>query len=322
MKVVDVLERWCFPDGHGRAILVTCDVSYQKYVESLYEFFPELVASMAGFCGLRVSLQPRDGDINKVLYVHSISIDIDAVDLDVGRRIAVEYYKALEPLTKPAIVFTAGKGYALRIYLAKEYRDINEEQYRTMGEHIRDLLPNLVTVEIPHMKGFIRIPYTINEKSGRQVLLVDRDGQHVKDPKRALELIEEAEANPLEYIPELVKVEKREVESVRESVGNMSKNGYEYIEKLLESKVSDCRKRFGILIGLYLKNVLKKTEEEAFAMAKAWVEKNGGRGFYKSFIKSDFLPPRLETLKERGRFGAIDYSDCLDTLEALVSQKR
>lgn len=83
----------------------------------------------------------------------------------------------------------------------------------------------------------------------------------------------------------------------------------DWIEKILERGLPDCRKRFILYVGSrYLVNVKRLPEEEAVQRLRDFYYKGGGK-IYDTWIRSvvrgvknkGIMPPSLESLKNKDR---------------------
>jgi len=92
-------------------------------------------------------------------------------------------------------------------------------------------------------------------------------------------------------------------------VKNM-KNDYNWIEKVFESGLEDCRKRFILYVGSrYLVKVKGLDEEKAIEILREFYYKKGGGKIYDSWLRSvvkgvrekKLLPWSLERIKNKDR---------------------
>ncbi|MGC9119671.1 MAG: hypothetical protein ACP5I3_11910, partial [Thermoproteus sp.] len=264
-----------FSKFKGRSVLYVCNEGSpirtgQIYVEDLYDVLDGILYSAAtGNCSVRRSIQPRLGDINTVPEVIAVSLDIDAEVFSVAKKLAAMAADIIKALgAQPLVVFTGGKGYAVLTYLSEEYRQIGEQTYKALAEALREPLPEAATVEIPPIKGLVKVPFTRHEKTKNLVLLYDPErDKHIDDVQEATDALLKAEDSPLPYIERLVekKEEERKPPAAVFEPADV-KNGYGYLERLWAdpSKLNDCLKRAAILIALYK----GRDEESALAAAQ------------------------------------------------------
>lgn len=327
--LLGLIEEYVFGDarGYGRSILYVCEKTKwfrtgQIYVEGLDDIIDGILYSAStGGCSVRSSLQPRQGDINTIPFVTSLSIDIDAETFDVAKKVAKLAYSLLEGLnTTPLVVFTGGKGYALRVYLSKEYREIEEEAYRSLGEMLTEPLPRVANIELPPIKGLIKVPFTRHEKTKQLVLFYDpKKDKHIDELDEAADLLAKAEDKPLPMLKGFEPSKKKAVKAPAVIPAAEERGGgYEYLENLNPTKLTDCRKRLAILWGLYKGG----TVEEAIKAAEEFLEKAGAKEKAKQVkysirwaVAKGIKPPRKETLLKRKSFIGISYEDCLDMLK-------
>lgn len=329
--LLGLIEEYVFGDarGYGRSVLYVCDEKAkwfrtgQVYVEGLDDIIDGILYSAStGGCSVRSSLQPRQGDINTVPFVTSMSIDIDAETFDVAKKVAKLAHSLLEGLNAvPLVVFTGGKGYALRVYLSREYREIEEEAYRSLGEMLAEPLPRVANIELPPIKGLIKVPFTRHEKTKQLVLLYDpKRDKHVDDPGEAADLLAKAEDKPLPMLKGFEPSKKKAVKPAEAALTSEERRGggYEYLERLDPTKLTDCRKRLAILWGLYKGGSV----DEAVKAAEEFLEKAGAKDKARQVkytvrwaVAKGIKPPRKETLLKRKSFIGISYEDCLDVLK-------
>lgn len=213
MEELDRLfEEWIFPSReHGRTLTVTCgDSGFQTLVRTMCEAYPLLARGLVGVCGVRSSIQPKV-DTSRVAYVEGLLLDIDTPsNIDVARFAATKLAHYIEMMgAQPVVVFTGGKGYAIRVFLSKEYRNIGEEQYVAMIKKISELVEVAEIDPVPVAVAAIRVPFTRHEKSGERVVIYDyRQQKHVEDPREALEIYGRSVEAPLPFYEELVSVGK------------------------------------------------------------------------------------------------------------------
>lgn len=322
------LERWMFPTEGGRSLLLTCGdrSSGQQYVESLSEALPMLVPAFVGLCGARVSVQPRDGDINTIPRTEGVSIDIDA-GLDLGKHLAKALAKKIEGLgATPVVIMTGGKGYAVRLFLDRQYANINDKEYKALAKNLASMVPELGTIETLHRKALIRIPYTRHEETGNLVLVYDYTREElVKDPAEALKLLERAIEHPLPFYKELLEGGEEEKEArpppTPPKPSGRAPKAYEYIEVLMRATgLHDCRTRFAILIGRYLYTIKGWSKEEAKKFVEQWLKANGSKNKQAVYSIRPIKPPTLERLLKEKAYGPIDFSDCIPLLEQLLAK--
>jgi len=321
------LERWMFPTEGGRSLLLTCGEksSGQQYVESFAEALPMLVPAFVGFCGARISVQPRDGDINTIPRVEGASIDIDA-GLDLGKHLAKALSKKIEGLgAVPVVITTGGKGYAVRLFLDKQYASIGDAEYKALVKNLASMVPELGTIEILHRKALIRIPYTRHEETGNLVLVYDyMREEFVKDPAEALNLLERAIEHPLPYYKELLEGEEEAHQPPAPpppKPSGAAPKAYEYIERLMQATgLQDCRTRFAILIGRYLYTIRGWSKEEARKFVEQWLKANGSKKRQALYAIKEIKPPTLERLLKEKAYGPIDFSDCIPILQQLLAK--
>lgn len=242
MSFLTFLEDWIFAGEKqfGRALLLTCKQSRQIYIQNMIEAIEYVAQGLAGICGLRSSVQPRDGNINTVPYVQGFIIDNDSPDNPhVARITAVRQLELVQKLGGDGvIVFTGGKGYTLRVFLDKEYRNITAEQYKSLVSSFA-IDMGIVKAEVLNVKALIRVPYTVHEKSKARVLLYNpQTDKHIDDHEEAHSLFLKAMERPLPFYEELIKVETSEkdkqYEEKTEEVKRDGRRLPKWVEKLIE----------------------------------------------------------------------------------------
>jgi len=233
------LEKWIFPSPSKRTLLVTCgDKGSQILVSSMIEAMKYIPLGLAGVCGVRSSTNPKT-DPAHVELIEGLHIDIDSPEnIELARHLAKLLAEQLNNLgVEPLVIFTGGKGYALRVFLDKEYYSISPAQYRRLAKEVASLV-NLATVETPHpASSHIRVPFTRHEKTKEQVLLFDwRSEKHVESLEDIIAAIDVALEKRFPYIEELVaeKDEEEEVPKKREVLSNNKKKLPRWVEALIE----------------------------------------------------------------------------------------
>lgn len=202
------VERWVFPTQSPRTLLVTCPdgPSSQVAASSALDAWRYVGLGLAGLCGVRSSTQPKPSP-GRVEMIEALHLDVDSPEnVELARHVAAILASRLADMgAEPLVVFTGGKGYALRVFLSREYASISPEQYASLGREIASLA-DLATVEVPHpVSSHIRVPFTVHERTGQRVLLYDwRREEHVRDPARVAEMVERALGKPLPFMEELL----------------------------------------------------------------------------------------------------------------------
>jgi hypothetical protein len=207
------VERWVFPTRSPRTLLVTCPggPSSQVAVSGPLDAWRYVSLGLAGLCGVRSSTQPKASP-GRVESIEALHLDVDSPgNVELARHVAAILAERLAAMgAEPLAVFTGGKGYALRVFLDREYASISPEQYAALGREVASLA-DVTAVEVPHpVSSHIRVPFTRHEGTGWQVLLYDwRRGEHVRDPARTAEMVDAALGRPLPFMEELLGAARR-----------------------------------------------------------------------------------------------------------------
>ena len=229
------IERWIFPTGGPRTLLITCgESSAQVLVSSMMEAMKYIPLGMAGLCGVRSSVNPKIST-DKIAAVEGLHIDIDSPEnLELARHLAKLLAEKIAGLdAEPLVVFTGGKGYAVRVFLDLSYGALSPSQYRKLVKEVTSLI-DLATVEMPHpVSSHIRVPYTRHEKTKSQILLFDwRSEKHVENPEDVVKAVDRALERRFPYIEELVSEEEEEI--VYKKPADVGRKVPKWVEKLIE----------------------------------------------------------------------------------------
>lgn len=253
-------------------------------------------------------------------WVDTLLFEIDApniMDSYADMRLLVEKLEK-EYSTKPRVYFSGHRSFHVYIDFAMVVIDKPMERLKRLAMKIAGQLWKHVDANMFTERHLIRVPYTINEKTGYLAIGVDPSWDLHKIAQYSIKKApEEFPIKGVSYSHEiLVRLLDTNLPKPKPAKRVApKKEGYEWIEKLMQHPVADGRHRLlWHVIAPYLMNVLKLDYDEAFQRAMDYFNRCNEvrrldpspvqfrsqiKANLRHFQKDSFGPWRLETIKEK-----------------------
>ena len=210
-----------------------------------------------------------------------IAFDLDASDIDVARKHAARLVRVLGRelgLNTVDIHFTGSKGYRIYVYLDKLY-----PAHEVLGvwvrfsEYLKAIAPS-VDMQQCKNRAMVRLPFTVNRKSGRECVPVDRRFEPIpagKYPDHLSSVDVVGLDDIIAFIGYEPEDEPVQVRIVRFGTPQRaSHDRWKWVERVAERGLPDGRKRFlGLTYARYLRQYLGVDEDTCVEMCSEFVRR-------------------------------------------------